>query len=66
MIAFQVGMRIPAAAAAAIKFYETNTPLHQAASQQAVGAETAGCRVVEAIELARGFAFFGKLLDSIT
>ena len=61
MIAFQVDVRVPATATAAIKLDETNASLHQATSQEAVGAEAARCRVVEAIKLARGFAFFGKL-----
>ena len=61
MIAFDVVVRVPAAAAAGVEFDETNAALHQAAGQQAVGAELRGGLVVHAVKLLGGFGFLGQV-----
>ena len=61
VILIEVGVGVPTAAAAGIQFDETDSALHQAARQQAVGSELRGDRVVHAVQLARGFGFAAEV-----
>ena len=61
VIAFEVVMRIPAAARAAVQFDETHSALHQLARHQAVRSEDGGGRVVHAVHLLGGFGLLRQI-----
>src|SRR5206468_7487764 len=57
VVPLDVAVGVPPAAAAAVELDEADPALDQAPREQAVAAELPGERIVETVELARGFGF---------
>ena len=61
MIAFDIGVRIPGAAASAVEFDEPDAAFDQASREQAVCAELRRRFFVHAVEFLGRFGFLGEI-----
>ena len=57
VVGFDLGVRVPLAAAAVVELHEAHAALDEATRQQAVPAHDLGLRIVDAVELFDGFRF---------
>ncbi len=61
VISLNVLVRVPTAAGTAVEFHETDPAFHQTTGHQTVATVDGRERVVQAVELFRGFRFFRKI-----